>query len=120
METIELEELAADLDRLIDAFGFGGEFSKQDLYDYFKSQDVMESKISQLIENELIEQNQLTGSYYFSNIVTCNIFLKKYKGESEEKPKKEKLEKIESKGNEYKVNIELNASKKEYENKLGI
>ena len=65
METIELEELAADLDRLIDAFGFGGEFSKQDLYDYFKSQDVMESKISQLIENELIEQNQLTGSYYF-------------------------------------------------------
>ena len=58
METIELEELAADLDRLIDAFGFGGEFSKQDLYDYFKSQDVMESKISQLIENELIEQNQ--------------------------------------------------------------
>ena len=153
METIELEELAADLDRLIDAFGFGGEFSKQNLYDYFKSQYVMESKISQLIENELIEQNQLTGSYYFSNIVTCNIFLKKYKGESEEKPKKEKLEKtftdskviinglikkdelhklveafeadfekiaLESKGNEYKVNIELNASKKEYENKLGI
>ena len=151
METIELEELAADLDRLIDAFGFGGEFSKQNLYDYFKSQDVMESKISQLIENELIEQNQLTGSYYFSNIVTCNMFIKKYKGESKEKPKKEKLEKtftdskvtikglikknellrlieafekdfekvvLESKGDEYKVNIEINASKKEYENIL--
>ena len=111
----------------------------------------MESKISQLIENELIEQNQLTGSYYFSNIVTCNMFIKKYKGESKEKPKKEKLEKtftdskvtikglikknellrlieafekdfekvvLESKGDEYKVNIEINASKKEYENIL--
>ena len=82
MKSIELEELAADLDSLIDAFGFGGEFSKQDLYDYFQSKDIMESKISQLIENELIEQNQLTGSYYFSNIVTCNMFIKKYKGES--------------------------------------
>ncbi|WP_296803622.1 hypothetical protein [uncultured Methanobrevibacter sp.] len=151
MKSIELEELAADLDSLIDAFGFGGEFSKQDLYDYFQSKDIMESKISQLIENELIEQNQLTGSYYFSNIVTCNMFIKKYKGESKEKPKKEKLEKtftdskvtikglikknellrlieafekdfekvvLESKGDEYKVNIEINASKKEYENIL--
>ena len=78
MEDEKLKNLAADLDMLIDTYGFGAEFSREDLSTHFRNEDELDFKMALLLENELIIKNQITGNYYFSNIVSCNMFLSQY------------------------------------------
>lgn len=72
----KLIAIAKDLDELIDIYGFGTEFSAEDLYKYFENEIIANSKIKLLIEHGLLIKNKLTGNYHFSDIVTCNNFIK--------------------------------------------
>ena len=67
---------AKDLEELIDIYGFGAEFSATDLYKYFENELVANSKVKLLMEYDLLVKNQLTDNYHFSDIVTCNSFIK--------------------------------------------
>ena len=48
---------AKDLDELIDIYGFGSEFSAEDLYKYFENLLVANSKVQLLIEYYLLVKN---------------------------------------------------------------
>lgn len=67
---------AKDLNDLIDIYGFGAEFSAEDLYKYFENELVANSKVKLLLEHDLLIKNKLTKNYHFSDIVTCNNFIK--------------------------------------------
>ena len=67
---------AKDLNDLIDIYGFGAEFSAEDLYKYFENELVTNSKVKLLLEHDLLIKNKLTKNYHFSDIVTCNNFIK--------------------------------------------
>ena len=67
---------AKDLDQLIDIYGFGTEFSTEDLYKYFENELIANSRVKLLIEHDLLIKNKLTENYHFSDIVTCNNFIK--------------------------------------------
>lgn len=72
----ELIAAAKDLNELIDIYGFGVEFSIEDLYRYFENEDLANSKVKILMEHDLLVKNQLTNNYHFSDIVTFNNFIK--------------------------------------------
>lgn len=44
MEDEKLKNLAADLDMLIDTYGFGAEFSREDLSTHFRNEDELDFK----------------------------------------------------------------------------
>lgn len=67
---------AKDLNQLIDIYGFGTEFSTEDLYKYFENELIANSRVKLLIEHDLLIKNKLTDNYHFSDIVTCNNFIK--------------------------------------------
>ena len=63
-----MNDTAKTLNELIDIYGFGCEFSPEELYNHFDNpQEVMES----LKEHGLIEKNQISDKYYLSDIFTC-------------------------------------------------
>ena len=72
----KLIEAAKDLEELIDIYGFSTEFSTGDLYKYFENELIANSKVKLLMEYDLLIKNQLTNNYHFSDIVTCNNFIK--------------------------------------------
>lgn len=77
-----MNEIAKSLNDIINIYGFGCEFSKEELVDNFENID----KILESFEkHDLIEKNQLSGKYYLTDIFTCNIFLSQHlKEESKE------------------------------------
>jgi len=75
-----MNETARNLNEIINIYGFGCEFSKEELVNDF---DNIEEVIKSLTENDLIEKNQLSGKYYLSDIFTCNNFLSQYLSEKE-------------------------------------
>lgn len=83
-----MEKTAQILDIIIEKYGFGCEFSKEELYDLFKDENLIES----LTECGLIEKNQITNRYYLTDIFTCNTFLSKHLPKKENK-KPEKITK---------------------------
>ena len=50
MEDEKLKNLAADLDMLIDTYGFGAEFSREDLSTHFRNKDELDFKMALLLE----------------------------------------------------------------------
>lgn len=85
---LSMNDTAKTLNELIDIYGFGCEFSPEELYNHFDNpQEVMES----LKEHGLIEKNQISDKYYLSDIFTCSSFLtqhlKEDKTEEEKRPK---------------------------------
>ena len=79
-----MNDLANDLNNLIDKFGFGVEFTKEDLFSYFESEKEADLKIKLLIENDLLNQDILSNNYYIADIFTCNNFLSEYLIQKEE------------------------------------
>ena len=79
-----MNDLANDLNNLIDKFGFGVEFTKEDLFNYFESEKEADLKIKLLIENDLLNQDILSNNYYIADIFTFNNFLSEYLIQKEE------------------------------------
>ena len=75
-----MNEIAKILNEIIDIYGFGCEFSKEELVNKFNNIDEV---VESLSKNDLIEKNQLSGKYYLSDIFTCNNFLSQYLIEEE-------------------------------------
>ena len=77
-----MNDLAMKLNELIDIFGFGCEFTPEEIANHFENpSEVVES----LKKHELIEKNQVSGRYYLTDIFTCNSFLSQYLKEDENK-----------------------------------
>ena len=67
-----MNDLANDLNNLIDKFGFGVEFTKEDLFSYFESEKEADLKIKLLIENDLLNQDILSNNYYIVLLTSPN------------------------------------------------
>ena len=75
-----MNETAKILNEIINIYGFGCEFNKEELASNF---DNIDHAMESLIENNLVELNQLSGKYYLTDIFTCNTFLSQYLKEEE-------------------------------------
>ena len=75
-----MKETAKTLNKIINLYGFGYEFGKDELANTFENIDEV---IKTLTENDLVELNQLSGKYYLTDIFTCNTFLSQYLKEEE-------------------------------------
>ena len=64
-----MNDTAKTLNEIIDIFGFGCEFSPEELYNHF---DNPKKAIESLMECELIEKNQISDKYYLTDIFTCS------------------------------------------------
>ncbi len=80
-----MNEIAKNLNDIINIYGFGCEFGIEDLVNNFEDADGV---IDSLAEHDLVEKNQLSGKYYLSDIFTCNSFLAQYLKEDEKKAPK--------------------------------
>ncbi len=82
-----MNDTAKTLNKIIDIFGFGCEFSPEELYNHF---DNPKEAIESLMECKLIEKNQISDKYYLTDIFTCSSFLsqhlKEKKTEGDESP----------------------------------
>ncbi|MEE1336129.1 hypothetical protein [Methanobrevibacter sp.] len=79
--------LAIKLNELIDIFGFGCEFTPEEIANHFENPfEVVES----LKKHELIEKNQVSGKYYLTDIFTCSSFLSQYLKEDEKESENSK------------------------------
>lgn len=70
-----MERIAESLNEIIDIYGFGCEFSAEELFANFKDADIL---LESLTENGLVEKDPLSGNYYLSDIFTCNNFLSEH------------------------------------------
>ena len=70
-----MEKTAENLNEIINIYGFGCEFSLDDLFNHFNDADDI---IKSLKKEDLILKNQITDRYYLSDIFTCNNFLSKH------------------------------------------
>ena len=70
-----MNDTAKTLNEIIDIFGFGCEFSPEELYNHF---DNPKEAIESLMEHELIEKNQISDKYYLTDIFTCSSFLSQH------------------------------------------
>ena len=75
-----MNDTAKTLNKIIDIFGFGCEFSPEELYNHF---DNPKETIESLMECELIEKNQISDKYYLTDIFTCSSFLSQHLKEEE-------------------------------------
>ena len=78
-----MEKTAENLNKIIDIYGFGCEFTLQDLSNHF---DDAGDVIKSLKKEDLILKNQITERYYLADIFTCNNFLSENLAEREKTP----------------------------------
>lgn len=81
-----MEETAKNLNRLINIYGFGCEFSAEELFTRFNNANKL---LDSLIKNGLVEKDPLSNNYYLSDIFTCNNFLTEHLKEDRDKEKTE-------------------------------
>lgn len=77
-----MNDTAKTLNELIEIFGFGCEFTLEDLYNHLNNP---KEAIESLEKHDLIEKNQVSDRYYLSDIFTCTSFLSEHLIEEETK-----------------------------------